>query len=75
MKVVKKMRRMEKNKRVFSNNVRGVGRNRNLGGNKPGSGPGGYCVCPNCGNKVEHTRATPCFQQSCPKCGSAMIKE
>lgn len=56
-------------RRSFS---QGVGRNQ---GDKPGSGPGGNCVCPECGAKVAHTTATPCNQVSCPKCGATMTKE
>jgi len=38
-------------------------------------GPGGNCVCPNCGAKAAHYRGTPCFQQKCPKCDSPMTRE
>lgn len=38
-------------------------------------GPGGYCVCPNCGKKVSHKRGTPCYEQKCPDCGQTMIRE
>ena len=52
-------------------------------GAEPGKGKGnGYpvrkaggtdtCVCPKCGETVEHTRGTPCNQLKCPKCGAAM---
>ena len=30
------------------------------------------CVCPECGEKVLHTRGIPCVQTKCPKCGSHM---
>ncbi|MCX5769010.1 MAG: hypothetical protein NTZ09_01865 [Candidatus Hydrogenedentes bacterium] len=30
------------------------------------------CVCPKCGYKGPSDEDTPCSQQSCPKCGSAM---
>jgi len=33
-----------------------------------GQGPGGWCVCPKCGYKVEHQRGTPCASIQCPKC-------
>ena len=39
------------------------------------AGPGGYCVCPNCGYKVSHQIGTPCYQQHCPKCKTAMTRE
>jgi hypothetical protein len=44
------------------------------GGPKAG-GPGGTCVCPNCGHKVKHTADRPCYEMSCPKCGSQMTRE
>jgi hypothetical protein len=31
-------------------------------------------VCPQCGAKVNHTRGTPCFNMSCPKCGTKMVR-
>lgn len=33
-----------------------------------GQGPGGWCVCPRCGYKVEHQRGIPCVSIQCPKC-------
>ncbi|MFW5868658.1 MAG: hypothetical protein ACOCX2_12625 [Armatimonadota bacterium] len=38
-------------------------------------GPGGNCVCPNCGKKVPHVRGTPCYQRKCPECGAALTRE
>ncbi len=40
-----------------------------------GSGPGGNCICPNCGATAAHQRGVPCFQVKCPNCGSPMIRE
>ncbi|MFP3913087.1 MAG: hypothetical protein ACLFUT_13515 [Desulfobacteraceae bacterium] len=40
-----------------------------------GAGPGGSCVCPNCGEKTAHQLGTPCYEQKCPKCGTAMTRE
>jgi hypothetical protein len=51
---------------------RGLGR---MGGNRPGAGTGGNCVCPNCGTKVSHQRGVPCYSLTCPQCGSKMIRE
>ena len=55
---------------------RGVG---GLGGGGLGggtaAGPGGDCVCPNCGEKVPHKLGTPCYDQKCPKCGIALTRE
>jgi len=39
-----------------------------------GLGPGGYCVCPQCGYKVAHQRGTQCYRLKCPKCGAAMTR-
>ncbi|MBN1693289.1 MAG: hypothetical protein JW845_07025 [Dehalococcoidales bacterium] len=45
-----------------------------MGGNRPGLGPSGDCVCPSCGEKVPHQRGTPCYKMNCPKCGAKMIR-
>jgi len=50
---------------------RGGGR---MGGNLPGSGPGGECVCPQCGERQPHQVGIPCYRRSCPKCGVKMAK-
>jgi hypothetical protein len=39
------------------------------------AGPGGYCVCPNCGERVTHQLGSPCYEKQCPKCGTAMTRE
>jgi len=33
-----------------------------------GRGPGGYCVCPKCGYKIEHKKGIPCSSVSCSNC-------
>jgi len=38
------------------------------------AGPGGQCVCPNCGTKVPHQAGVPCFEAKCPKCVAKMIR-
>ncbi|MEA3506664.1 MAG: hypothetical protein U9R36_04135 [Elusimicrobiota bacterium] len=43
-------------------------------GNKAGAGPGGECICPNCGTREVHSLGTPCYQLKCPKCGAALIR-
>ena len=53
---------------------RGGGRGR-MGGTKAGAGPDGYCTCPNCGHKAPHQVGVPCYQMSCPKCGTNMVRE
>ena len=47
------------------------GRGRGKGG---GQGMGGYCVCLNCNEKVPHKPGQPCYEEKCPKCGSAMTR-
>ena len=50
----------------------GMGR---MGGNRPGAGPSGDCVCPGCGTRVPHQVGVPCYNLNCPKCGAKMIRE
>lgn len=45
------------------------------GGRGRAAGHGGYCVCPNCGEKTSHQVGKPCYEQKCPKCGAAMTRE
>ncbi len=49
----------------------GMGR---MGGNRPGAGPEGNCVCLVCGVTVTHHVGTPCIQMKCPKCGGPMTR-
>lgn len=53
---------------------RGFGRGR-MGGNRPGAGPVGFCLCSNCGEKVPHQAGVPCYSLNCPKCGNPMARE
>ncbi len=39
------------------------------------AGPEGVCVCPKCSQEEKHLRGTPCMQQQCPKCGTAMVRK
>lgn len=65
---------MMRGRRIRNFVAPGRGANRNSNGDKPGSGPGSYCVCLNCGYRVSHTRAEPCNNKVCPKCGSKLTK-
>ncbi len=56
----------------------GLGRGRGTGtggGRRPGMGPGGNCVCPDCGQKTPHQPGTPCTNIKCPNCDTAMVRE
>lgn len=44
-------------------------------GNMAVGGPGGQCVCPECGAERSHERGIPCSQVRCPKCSSAMTRK
>jgi len=46
-----------------------------MGGTNPGSGTIGNCICPNCQTRIPHQVASPCYNLSCPKCGTKMVKE
>ncbi len=50
----------------------GAGQGRRMG--VPGLGPEGFCLCPQCGEKVPHQRGNPCYSINCPKCGTRMIR-
>jgi hypothetical protein len=39
------------------------------------AGPGGYCVCPQCGHQEPHERGIPCNQRQCPKCGASLTRK
>lgn len=52
-----------------------VQRGRRMAGNKAGAGPGGYCICPECGESIPHKRGIPCFNMGCPKCGTKMVRK
>jgi hypothetical protein len=44
-------------------------------GDRAGAGPGGNCICPNCGAKTPHEAGVPCTAQKCPECGATMTRE
>jgi predicted Fe-Mo cluster-binding NifX family protein len=43
-------------------------------GGPSAAGPGGDCVCPQCGRKEPHERGVPCMRKQCPACGVAMTR-
>lgn len=46
------------------------------GRNKGGAfGPGSYCICNKCGEKIPHKRGIKCTTIKCPKCGHTMIRQ
>ncbi len=69
----------------YMSSSRGGGRGRSGGGGGRGrgrgrmggfaAGPGGSCVCPKCGYTTPHRLGSPCFQQTCPKCGTRMTRK
>ncbi len=44
-------------------------------GGPSGAGPGGSCVCPQCGYREPHKRGVPCINLKCPKCGTGLVRE
>ncbi len=66
---------LQKGGATMDNTQRGRGRGEGRGmGRRVGMGSGGYCVCPNCGEKIPHQRGIPCQSVQCPKCGSNMMR-
>ena len=57
---------------------RGIGRGGfgqgRMSGNRAGVGPGGACVCTQCGTEVPHQTGSPCYDLNCPKCGAKMVR-
>jgi len=53
----------------------GTGRGVGIGGSRAGAGPGGECICPECGTVVPHEAGIPCSYKVCPKCGSKMMRK
>jgi len=45
------------------------------GGNRPGAGPQGNCVCLSCGATAPHQAGQPCSQITCPQCGARMSRQ
>ena len=64
-------------KRKNAGSGQGGGQGSGGGGrNKGGAfGPGGYCVCMKCGEKIPHKRGVKCTKLRCPKCDKPMVRE
>lgn len=69
------MGRGQGRKRSGSGTGQGQGRGPGRMGGPKAAGPDGNCICPSCGRKVSHQRGQPCFDVSCPKCGTQMTRE
>lgn len=60
----------------------GGGKGRGQGSQGPGrmggpltAGPGGTCVCPQCGHAEPHDPGIPCTGRKCSKCGATMVRQ
>lgn len=56
---------------------RGRGLGRGPGGRMGGplaAGPGGFCLCPKCGQREQQVRGQPCMSKKCSKCGASMVR-
>lgn len=53
---------------------RGMGGGRGRMGGATAGGPGGMCLCPKCNEQIVHQRGVPCSAQTCPKCGSPLVR-
>jgi hypothetical protein len=58
----------------------GMGRGQGGGGGRGrmggrGAGPGGQCVCTQCGKTFPHERGVPCMSKQCPECGVALARQ
>jgi len=39
------------------------------------AGPGGFCLCPECGTGIPHQSGIPCVNVPCPACGRPMVRK
>ena len=42
---------------------------------KASGGPGGTCICPQCGLEAPHKPGVPCNEMECGSCGSSMRRK
>lgn len=59
--------------------IQGTGAGRGASGGRgrmggKGLGPGGECVCPQCGQRAPHQQGVPCYEQLCPQCKAPMTR-
>jgi len=57
---------------------KGLGEGVGVGGERQGTGGAKYCVCPKCGEVIEHEKtgqgeSIPCQKIKCTKCGTLMV--
>ena len=48
------------------------GEGKGVDGPEQGDGGATKCVCPKCGNSINHEKGEPCSDVKCPKCGTMM---
>lgn len=53
-------------------NRKGRGQCRSRGGT---GGPGGTCICPECGYELSHVSGIPCIELNCENCGTPMVRK
>jgi len=59
-----------------ANNFQKRGRGAGCGSRSHGGmGVAGYCICPKCDYKVEHTTGIPCGSGLCPHCKIRLVRE
>ncbi len=51
----------------------GTGRGMGMG-RRGGYGGPATCKCPKCGKEATHIRGQPCVKQTCPECGTMMVR-
>lgn len=74
---INKARKLENSrKKIKLGQGKGIGQEGGRGRNKGGAyGPGGFCVCTKCGEKVQHRQGVKCTTLKCPECGHTLIRE
>jgi len=72
--ILKSARKKIANALITGKAIRVQGGNFMIARRRAGVGPGGNCVCQNCGHIEPKIRGQPCLKRRCPKCGSQMIR-